>query len=644
MNGALGRSSRLLLLVVPLRDFLSSILDIQEKVEEKRRIQGNFEERLRGGVEGGTVEAEIFKDLIERGADPTVGIEGALPVKNLLELAASRGNEDLVRYLQEVGVEDKDGRAFFAAVWNKHFVTASLLKDGNKSYMAVTFVRPLQAAIKCISSLAGHEQLQAEIRATIPSVVRMSGDSDGRVRQAAIQCISSLAGQKQLQAEIRAAIPSVVKMFEDSEWRVRVATIQCISSLPGQEQLQPEIRAAIPSVVKLLEHSDSDVRQAAIECTWATLQAEIRAAIPSVVKMFEDSEWRVRVATIQCISSLPGQGKYSLVDLEAFPILMPLSRTAAAGDPRRHSQRLTFVRPLQAAIKCISSLAGHEQLQAEIRATIPSVVRMSGDSDGRVRQAAIQCISSLAGQKQLQAEIRAAIPSVVKMFEDSEWRVRVATIQCISSLPGQEQLQPEIRAAIPSVVKLLEHSDSDVRQAAIECTWATLQPEIRAAIPSVVKLLHSDSDVREAAIECISSLVGHVTFVRPRSSAFLVAGHEQLQAEIRAAIPSVVKMFEDSDWRIRYTAIQCISSLAGHEQLQAKIRAAIPSVVRMSGDSDGRVRQAAIQCISSLAGQSKYSLVDLEVFPILMPLSRTAAAGDPRRHSQRRENVGRFQP
>ncbi|KAJ7875781.1 hypothetical protein B0H14DRAFT_2568631 [Mycena olivaceomarginata] len=80
-----GQVLALLLLVVPLRDFLSSILDIQERVEEKRRIQSNFEERLRGGV------------------------EGALPVKKLLELAASRGNEDLVRYLQELGAEDKGG-------------------------------------------------------------------------------------------------------------------------------------------------------------------------------------------------------------------------------------------------------------------------------------------------------------------------------------------------------------------------------------------------------------------------------------------------------------------------------------------------------------------------------------------------------
>ncbi|KAJ7891035.1 hypothetical protein B0H13DRAFT_1887364 [Mycena leptocephala] len=210
-----GQVLALLLLVVPLRDFLSSILDIQEKVEEKRRIQSNFEERLRGGVEGRTVEAEIFEDLIERGADPTVEIEGALPVNNLLELAASRGNEDLVRYLQEVGVEDKGGRAFFAAAWNKQCLTASLLKDGNKSYMA--------------------EQLQPEIRAAILSVVKMLEDSDWSVRQAAIECITCLAAQEQLRQEIRPAIPSLVKMLEDSDWRVCQAAITCITSLAGQE-------------------------------------------------------------------------------------------------------------------------------------------------------------------------------------------------------------------------------------------------------------------------------------------------------------------------------------------------------------------------------------------------------------------------
>ncbi|KAJ7874300.1 armadillo-type protein [Mycena olivaceomarginata] len=269
----------LLLLVVPLRDFLSSILDIQERVEEKRRIQSNFEERLRGGVEGGTVEAEIFKDLIERGADPTVEIEGALPVKKLLELAASRGNEDLVRYLQELGAEDKGGRAFFAAAWNKQFVTASLLKDGNKSHMAET------------------------IRGIVALAVTMLGDSDSSVRQAAIECISSLAGQEQLQPEIRSAIPSFVKMLEVSDWRVRRAAVTCISSLAGQEQLQPGICAAIPGVVKMVEHYNRDVRQAAITCISSLagqeqLRQVIRAAIPGVVKMLEDSDWHVREAAV----------------------------------------------------------------------------------------------------------------------------------------------------------------------------------------------------------------------------------------------------------------------------------------------------------------------------------------------------------
>jgi hypothetical protein len=75
-----GQVLALLLLVVPLRDFVTSILDIREKVgkdkEAEAKIQGDFEEHLRKAIAAGTAESGIFVDLIERGADPTVELEG----------------------------------------------------------------------------------------------------------------------------------------------------------------------------------------------------------------------------------------------------------------------------------------------------------------------------------------------------------------------------------------------------------------------------------------------------------------------------------------------------------------------------------------------------------------------------------------
>ncbi|KAJ7787418.1 hypothetical protein B0H14DRAFT_2629328 [Mycena olivaceomarginata] len=89
----------MLLLVVPLRDF-------REKVA-KERIQRDFEEHLRRGIEADTTESSIFVDLIEGGAGPNIGLKTVSTFKTLLQLSAHGRNEDLVRYLQKKDVEDK---------------------------------------------------------------------------------------------------------------------------------------------------------------------------------------------------------------------------------------------------------------------------------------------------------------------------------------------------------------------------------------------------------------------------------------------------------------------------------------------------------------------------------------------------------
>ena len=77
-----GQVLALLLLVVPLRDFLTSILEIRQRVMEERRSQEvnqkKFEESLRRAIEDETLEGYDFQDLIERGADPNTQIRGMI--------------------------------------------------------------------------------------------------------------------------------------------------------------------------------------------------------------------------------------------------------------------------------------------------------------------------------------------------------------------------------------------------------------------------------------------------------------------------------------------------------------------------------------------------------------------------------------
>jgi len=124
-----GQVLALLLLVIPLRDFVTSINDIRMKIREKqereeemkREAQRQFEEHLRSAIENDTLENYGFRDLIERGACPNTQLNGqhslcrngACPYElikgaefvTLLQFAAYKENKELVEYLLKMSVD-----------------------------------------------------------------------------------------------------------------------------------------------------------------------------------------------------------------------------------------------------------------------------------------------------------------------------------------------------------------------------------------------------------------------------------------------------------------------------------------------------------------------------------------------------------
>ncbi|KAJ7917262.1 armadillo-type protein [Mycena leptocephala] len=619
-----GQVLALLLLVVPLRDFATSIVDIRKNVQEKRageeKTQRAFEEHLRQSVKDDTCETQIFKDLIKRGADPNVELKDDLHVKALLQLAAYMGNEDLVRYLQGKDVEDKGGSAFYAAVRNKQFGAAYLLKDGNKSNMLQTIRRTFalvmklvessddnvrRAAISCLSSLGAQAELQQEIRPAISGVVKLLEDSnedlcraamsclsslgaqgvyflvhlepfaplrplpsgvtagDPDIRWAAIQCLSSLGAQAELRQEIRPAISGVVKLLGD------------FIILGAQAEFQQEIRPAIFRVVKLLEDSNEHVPE---------LQQEIRPAISGIVKLLEDSNEGVRWAVIKCLSSLGAQAE---LQEEIRPAI---SRVVKLLDHSNKDVR-------RAAIQCLSNLGAQAELQQEIRPAISGVVKLLGDSNMDVHQDTIQCLSSLGAQAELQLEIRSAISRISKLLGDSNINVRRAAIQCLSSLGAQAELQQEIRPAIFRVVKLLEDSNEHVPE---------LQQEIRPAISRVVKLLEDSNE------HVLSEHKVHIPLSIWSPSPHRGCFPAELQQDIRPAISRVVKLLEDSNKDVRRAVIKCLSSLGAQGrsvELQQEIRPVIPQVLKLLEEDNNDVRRAVISYLSGLGAQDSQILL-----------------------------------
>jgi len=83
-NWGFGQVLALLLLVVPLRDFVTSINDVRRKQREKeqqanemrRNVQKQFEEHLRKAISEDTFEGHDFQYWMDQGAEPNTELKG----------------------------------------------------------------------------------------------------------------------------------------------------------------------------------------------------------------------------------------------------------------------------------------------------------------------------------------------------------------------------------------------------------------------------------------------------------------------------------------------------------------------------------------------------------------------------------------
>ena len=82
-----GQVLALLLLVVPLRDFATSILDIRRKLREKQKhANREFVNHLRDAIRDSTFEGHDFRTWIEQGANPNAQVEGICPLRSYKDL------------------------------------------------------------------------------------------------------------------------------------------------------------------------------------------------------------------------------------------------------------------------------------------------------------------------------------------------------------------------------------------------------------------------------------------------------------------------------------------------------------------------------------------------------------------------------
>ncbi|KAF7357086.1 Multiple ankyrin repeats single kh domain [Mycena sanguinolenta] len=432
-----GQVLALLLLVVPIRDFVTSVLEIRGIVGRNKKfmedIQRTFLNHLREAIVNNTFAGHNFQDLIEQGASPNVNdlkpfwsLHHPWAILALFYFSSTKEWRTL-----------RAGRAFYAAARNGHYRIAERLgKNLGEEYWRA-HMGPV---------LAG---LEKSLQVT---------NSDWESQRAALQWVSEVSVPEKFWEEFRSIVPMVVQLLSQHHPAVCPAALMCLGSLGTHRELQPEIRPAIPVVLKLLKHGSSSIREASIHCMSGIgpeleFQPDIGQAMSIVAELLTDVNSGVRRASIQCLSRLAAHKELQPDIRPVIPIV---------GELLRHGN--SDVR--QGSLECLSSLGAHTQLQPDIRPVIPMVRGLLNDGNSWIRQASIECLSSLGPQKEFQPDIRSAIPMVAELLKDDYPNFCRAAIDCLSNLGAHRELQPVIRTAISMKTKLLQDSNSDVREAA----------------------------------------------------------------------------------------------------------------------------------------------------------------------------------
>ncbi|CAG8722041.1 7307_t:CDS:2, partial [Acaulospora colombiana] len=221
------------------------------------------------------------------------------------------------------------------------------------------------------------------------------------------------------------------------------------------------------------------------------------------------------------------------------------------------------------------------ECDSEIKARIPRIVELIGTTRGVTGSVAARTIKYLANQGKFLTEIKAGIPRIVESVTETTNHTREA----------RELMDHLIKQArIPHIIELLASTPNPVGSNALDVigdlsTQAAFHGEIRAGIPTIVKLL-------------VDSKWG------PSPVVVAIAG---FHSEIKVGIPRILEIFSDLPYWAQYSAITAIASKA---EFHMSIKVHIPKILDLFVRMDPWDQREAAKAISNLATQVKFEAKD----------------------------------
>ena len=434
-----------------------------------------------------------------------------------------------------------------------------------------------------------------------PLLRAMAHDADPTVRVLAATVVARNNGVVHADAELNAAVPSLAKLLDDKDPYLRRLAGHALASIGGDglaallPALTGDDKARAWEVIQMFRDAEEktcpaalthlasgDNRRAALlaSCAAGEMKSGSLAQLPAAdrnVKWCIEALRDPRDKEGLALGALNAYGPKAAPAIGAIIdwYLRQMEEAKGKGDDKEE----------QAAMPGLY-IAG---LVCSMRqAAFGPLVELMEKGDTNTRGMAAILLGNFTTARIPLPD--AALPPLIRMLDDPELQGTAANV-----IDGYG---PRARAAAPALIRMIAGDDPDCRKVAAEALHKidanALQnsPEAAALVPALMKQLEGNDAGEASAILCLLGPKA-IPAVRPilrASVRYEKEGHHPFHYDLKklgpAAIPELVKAFQDKDPKVRAVACHALGNLDAAAQ---GALTALEELAAQEQDRDARI-------------------------------------------------------
>ncbi|PPQ98108.1 hypothetical protein CVT26_003278 [Gymnopilus dilepis] len=475
---------------------------------------------------------------------------------------------------------------------------------------------------QAFQTLIGQASYKAEVRASIPKVVKQLENWYWRTRQQAVNMLTLLSGQlaslqdSKSEAEEAIAISEeidlkagtilgkVAALLKDEDEDVREAVIKALEVFANQERLKTIIESEniVSKITGQLKDEDGDSRAAAIQTLAAlrsseSFQDKVKTSIPQIISLLGDGYWKTRWQAIQVLGDISGQGEPACA----------------------HHSGIDFATGVQVKFQ--------ENLKAE--KAVAAIVRMLQDSDEDVRAAAATALPLFADQDVFRDTIRVekALHNLIALLEDSYADVCTAAVNALKRILKTDNVTNFLPSLLPDIYTIKSSVRLEFYKILNDLTSIE---ETKAKIEDAASNLASQMQNRDLRFSCqtigtLTEIMTHVLQIEALNNKDQLSSATQrtAAAAIETTVQSKLIHSKDAaDWSGVATAL---SQLANLRLFRSSMKPAIPWLVDTVSHNAPSVWISVVSVISNLAGEDE---LRSDLVPAVVKIIQRLLIGD----------------